>query len=197
MNDNSSPRLAEAEIVRGLRSGDVRAWEALCDQFGHRIWAFLVKLVGSDEPTVCDLFQDTFLAASKSGRNLDEAGTRLWNWLARIAHNLAAEHWRRVYRDRRQTAADPQIGQEFAESESESPFDGLVRDETVDAVRQILSEMSVDNAAVLVAKYGDGLAVAEIVASLGGTTEGVRSRIARARREFKARYERKFGKDKE
>ncbi len=193
MNDNSSRRLDEAEIVRGLRAGDPRAWDALCDQFGHRIWAFLVKLVGNDEPTVCDLFQDTFLAASKSGRNLDEHATRLWNWLARISHNLAAEHWRRVYRDRRLRATDESIGHELAESEDENPFGGLIRNETVDAVRQILSEMSGDNATVLVAKYVDGQSIAEIVESNGGTTEGVRSRLARARRDFKARYEMKFG----
>ena len=63
---------------------DTAAWDALCDQFGKRVWAFLVRLVGTDESAVADLFQETFLAAAKSGRNLNSQGTRLWSWLAQI-----------------------------------------------------------------------------------------------------------------
>lgn len=189
MNDNASPSLAEAETVRGLRNGDVRAWNALCEQFGHRVWAFLVKLVGDDEPTVSDLFQDTFLAASKSGRNLNAESTRLWNWLARIAHNLVAEHWRRVYRERRAVSAVLKTSS-TPNANFESADDLLIRDETVETVRQVLSQMATDHAEVLVAKYVDGQSIAAIVQSLGGTTESVRSRLARARRDFKTRFER-------
>jgi RNA polymerase sigma factor (sigma-70 family) len=195
VTEDSSRHLTEAEIVRGLRNGDAVAWDALCDQFGNRIWAFLVRLVGGEESVVCDLFQDTFLAASKSGLNLDAEGTRLWNWLARIAHNLAAEHWRRVYRDRRFSGATAS-----AESTAEStgfgdPVELMFRAETIEAVRNVLAEMSADHVTVLLAKYVDGQSVATIVDESGGTTEAVRSRLARARRDFKSRFELLNSKD--
>jgi RNA polymerase sigma-70 factor (ECF subfamily) len=47
--------------------------------------------------------------------------------------------------------------------------------------------MSPDHAVLLEAKYIDELSVADIVETFGGTTESVRSRLARARREFSER----------
>ena len=189
MIEQTSRHLDEAEIVRGLRNGDAVAWDALCDRFGKRIWAFLVRLVGGEESVVCDLFQDTFLAASKSGLNLDAEGTRLWNWLARIAHNLAAEHWRRVYRDRRYLDSTASADATAEPTGFGDPVELMFRAETNDAVRSVLAEMSADHVSVLLAKYVDGQSVATIVDELGGTTEAVRSRLARARRDFKSRFE--------
>lgn len=190
MTDETAPHLTEADIVRGLRNGDFAAWDALCDQFGKRIWGFLVRLVGDDEAACSDLFQETFLAASKSGLNLDAEGTRLWSWLARIAQNLAAEHWRRVFRDRRFTNPDAEADDTPERGGFGDPLEPLFQTETADAVQRVLSDMASDHVTVLVAKYMEGLSVAEIVADIGGTVEGVRSRLARAKRDFRARFER-------
>ncbi|MEO1994654.1 MAG: sigma factor-like helix-turn-helix DNA-binding protein, partial [Planctomycetaceae bacterium] len=62
--------------------------------------------------------------------------------------------------------------------------------ETVAAIRHLLAQLSSEQVAILTAKYLDGLSVAEIVSAMGGTIESVRSRLARARREFRERYER-------
>ena len=190
MTDDSSQHLDEAEIVRGLRNGDAVAWDALCDQFGNRIWAYLVRLVGAEESVVCDLFQDTFLAASKSGLKLDAEGARLWNWLAQIAHNLAADHWRRVYRDRRLSDSTSSADSTAEPTGFGDPVERMFRGETINAVRSVLAEMSGDHVSVLVAKYVDGQSIATIVSEVGGTTESVRSKLARARRDFKSRFER-------
>jgi RNA polymerase sigma-70 factor, ECF subfamily len=187
--DDSRPH-RDQQIISGLRSGDVNAWNALCDQFGDRVWRFLVRLVGPDEAVVGDLFQETFLAAAKSGRNLSANTTRLWNWLARIAHNLSADYWRAVYRDRRLLRAEPNQELITEPTGFGDPVELMFRGETVDAVRSVLAEMSSDHVAVLVAKYVDGESVVEIVDELGGTVEGIRSRLARARREFKSKFER-------
>ena len=190
MTDDSNPFLSEAEIVGGLRKGDAAAWDALCDQFGERIWAFLVRLVGRDESVVCDLFQETFLAASRSGLNLDNERTRLWNWLARIAHNLAAEHWRRVFRDRQFCDRSVDADSMAEPTAFGDPVEQLFRGETVDAVRSVLADMTGDHVAVLMAKYVDRQSVATIVEQLGGTIESIRSRLSRARSDFKERFER-------
>ncbi|MDA1015672.1 MAG: sigma-70 family RNA polymerase sigma factor [Planctomycetota bacterium] len=181
--------LSEAEIVLGLRSGCPVAWDALCDRFGNRVWAFLVRLVGANEDVVGDLFQETFLAAFRSGRNLRVEGTRLWSWLAQITHNLAADHWRLVYRDRRYGRLPTEAREAFA-TDLEDPVARVFQGETVAAVRGVLAGMASDAVAVLVAKYVDGHSVARIVEEFGGTTESVRSRIARARRDFKSRFDR-------
>ena len=194
MNQDDQP-LAEQDIVRGLQLGDPAAWDALCDQFAGRVWAFVIRLVGADESAVSDVFQDTFLAASKAGRNLHQKDNRLWAWLAQIAHNQAANHWRRVYRDRPDSTVEgmsTEAGAARMGSELD-PVELLARRETVDAVRRVLAEMSGDYVAVLTAKYLDGHSVSQMVSELGGTTEAVRSRLARARREFKLKFERMEG----
>ena len=175
----------EREIVLGLRSEDPSAWHALCDQFGDRIWTFIVRLVGNDESVVCDVFQETFLAASRSGRNLDAEHTKLWAWLSRIAHNQVANYWRQVYRNPQRleppdVPADPILG-------PETVFSGK---EMAELVRRVLAEMGSDYVTLLTAKYINDQSVAQIVNENGGTTESVRSRLARARRDFKLRFER-------
>ena len=71
-----------------------------------------------------------------------------------------------------------------------SPVDvALQRSDTVQAVRGLLAEMNADHVAMLTAKYLDGLTVPQMVEVMGGTNESLRSRLARARRDFRQRYE--------
>jgi len=176
--------LTEAEIVDGLRRGSRIAWAALCEQFGPRIWRFIARLVGPDETAARDVYQETFLAVAKSGRQIS-TGTKLWPWLAAIGHNQSALHWRNRSLDRRKLADSKPAS---ANSDPE-PLDRLIQQEQAEIVREILAEMTAEAVAVLTGKYLDGLSVDELVLQLGGSHESVRSRLARARREFRKRYE--------
>lgn len=169
--------LTEAEIVRGLRQGETRAWQALCDQYSRRVWRYVARLAGQDQSLVADTYQETLLAVARSGRNLSDS-SRLWPWLAAIAHNQVALHWRKVSRRRTEALAVEPV------AIGPSPEDGLLQKENSELVRSVLLEMSPDDAVLLEAKYIDGQTVAEIVTAFGGTLESVRSRLARARREF-------------
>lgn len=180
-----SDTLADAKIVHGLRNGDRWAWEALHRQFGPRVWKYVARLVGGDEEAIADVFQETMLAIARSGRTI-VADTRLWPWLAVIGHNQAALYWRKSYRARRVVSS-----REFIELAFEDdPLDRLLQSETVDLVRCLLSEMNADAVSLLLGKYLDGLSILELVNLMGGTEESVRSRLARARGEFRSRYER-------
>jgi len=174
--------LTESEIVVGLQAGDRHAWDALCQQYSRSVWTYVARLIGRDANNTADVFQETLMAVARSGRSLRD-DTRLWPWLATIAHNQVALHWRRHQQRGRETL--------IAEPIDDSPPDEpLQRQETNADVRQTLSEMNTDYAALLEAKYIDELTVAEIVERFGGTTESVRSRLARARREFSERMNR-------
>ncbi|MAD80649.1 MAG: RNA polymerase subunit sigma-24 [Planctomycetaceae bacterium] len=175
----------DADIVRGLRAGDRDAWGALCQKYGERLWRFVARLVGSDEDVVADVFQETLMAVAKSGRAI-RSDTTLWPWLSRIGHNQAALSWRKRYRDR--PAGDGAM--DSLTSADGDPVASLTRMETVESVRALLSEMNADHVALLTAKYLDGLTVPQILDVFGGTTESVRSSLARARRDFRERYDR-------
>lgn len=175
----------DTDIVLGLRAGDRDAWNALCREYGERLWRHVARLIGSDENAVADVFQETFMAVAQSGRTI-HAETRLWPWLSRIGHNQAALFWRKRYREK---LSEPEAVEALASVDGD-PVAALAQMETVESVRVILAEMNSDHVALLTAKYLDGLTVSEILKAFGGTTEGVRSSLARARRDFRRRYDR-------
>ena len=176
--------LTDAAIVRGLRAGDRSAWEALCDQYSARVWRYVARLIG-DTDAVADVYQETMLAVAKSGRSLTE-NAKLWAWLAAIGHNQTALYWRKRYRHRTSS-----LGCAEVESTSfDDPAEAFSRAETITTVRCLLAEMNSDHATLLAAKYLDDMSVPQIVDEWGETREAIRSRLARARQDFRKRYER-------
>ena len=174
----------QREIVAGLREGSRDAWNALCQQYSSRVWCYVARLIGSDQQAVADCYQETLLAVAKAGRTI-AAETHLWSWLATIAHNQAALYWRKQY----QTTTEAVPLDSLANRRAMQPADLMAQGELVTAVRKLLAEMQPDQVALLTAKYLDGQSIAHMVEQFGGTTEAMRSRLARARREFRRRYE--------
>jgi RNA polymerase sigma-70 factor (ECF subfamily) len=58
-----------------------------------------------------------------------------------------------------------------------------------DFVRAVLAELSADYAALLTAKYLDDRTLADLAGEFGGSVEATKSKLARARREFRAKFE--------
>jgi RNA polymerase sigma-70 factor (ECF subfamily) len=187
----------ENVIILGLQRGDQDAWTTLCEMYSRRVWRYVSRLVGRDNEEVADVFQETMLAVAKAGRNLRADDTKLWAWLAKIAHNQAALHWRKIYRERAREGHPPlhsaspgNAALENASVEKNSdPAQLADRAESIRVVRYVLAQMPSDYVVVLVGKYMDGLSVSEIVATVGGSSESVRSRLARARRDFRERFD--------
>lgn len=180
-----SDTLADAKIVQGLRDGDRWAWDALCGEYSPRVWKYVARLVGRDQDAIADVFQETMLAIAKAGRSIVPE-TKLWPWLAAIGHNQAALYWRKSYRSRHV----PLMNEFLEHGFEDSPLERLLQSETVDLVRSLLAEMNAEAVSLLLGKYLDGLSVLDLVEVLGGTEESIRSRLARARKEFRSRYER-------
>ncbi len=177
--------LDDADIVSGLRAGDRDAWGALCQKYGERLWRYVARLVGSDEDGVADVFQETLMAVARSGRTI-RSDTTIWPWLCRIGHNQAALSWRKRYRER---PTEHEAVKTLTAGDGD-PVASLTQLETVESVRGLLTEMNSDHVALLTAKYIDGLTVPQILDAFGGTIEGIRSSLARARRDFRERYDR-------
>jgi RNA polymerase sigma-70 factor (ECF subfamily) len=64
------------------------------------------------------------------------------------------------------------------------------RREMADLVRATLASLSSDYATMLAAKYLDEQSLDAIAAQHGGSVDAVKSKLARARREFRLRFER-------
>ncbi len=172
--------------VAGLQTGRPEAWGALCEAYSEPLWRYVARRLGANQDAVADAVQETLLSAARSASNFDPAKGTVWAWLTGIAHNQVALYWRKLAA-RRVDPAEPHF--DDSPGGGASPEDGLLSEDSVEQVRRILAELSPDYASCLVAKYNEGLTVEEMVEQFGGTVEGMRSRLARARREFKKRYE--------
>lgn len=182
----------EQAVFRGLRSGDRDAWTALYDRYSEDVWRYVARLVGPDAAAVADVVQEVFLAAAKGARRFHPDRGTPWAWLAGIAHHQTAAWWRQRGRAARLHAL-LESGQADLRRllDSAGPVDDLLqRRELVDLVRFVLAELPPDYAMLLTAKYQDEQSLEDLARQQGGTTESVKSKLARARREFKSKFER-------
>lgn len=161
-------------------------WRTLYEKYSVDVWRYVANIIGSDADAVGDAVQETFMAAARAFDQFDPARGTALGWLIGIAHREVAKHWRRVARNRVNPSGPP-VEETLTADQVAS------RSETVEIVCRVLAELPADSAALLTGKYCEELTVAELVEQFGGTVESVRSKLARARRDFKAKYERASG----
>lgn len=183
---------AQATVIDGLRTGDRTAWSALYEGYSADIWRYVARLVGPEKTVAADVVQETFLAAARTARQFDRARGTLWNWLTGIAHHQIAAHWRQAGRQQRLQALlesqAPVLSRWLAVTEAAE--ESWARQELADAVRNVLADLPSDYTALLTGKYLDDRSLDELASDLGGTVEAIKSRLARARREFRTQMER-------
>jgi RNA polymerase sigma-70 factor (ECF subfamily) len=177
-------------VISGLRHGDRDAWTALYDRYSVAVWRYVARLVGSPN-SVADVVQETFLAAARSARNFDPQRGSLASWLNGIAHHQAALYWRQHSRSERlRKLAEAGAAELRHWLDGTEPIeDEWNRRELADLVRGVLAEVSADYAALLSAKYFEGQSLETIAQATGGSIDAVKSKLARARREFRAKFE--------
>lgn len=178
-------------VIRGLRDGSRDAWTALYDAYSADVWRYVGRLIGGRTDEVGDVVQETFLAAARGAKQFDASRGSLWSWLAGIAHHQAAAHWRRSER-----MARVRVLVETGAIELRPWWDDAAamdelweQSEQAELVRGVLSELPADYAALLTAKYLDGQSVDELARRFGGSVEATKSKLARARREFREKFE--------
>ncbi len=178
-------------VICGLRLGDRDAWSALYDGYSADIWRYVARLVGAEATAVADIVQETFLAAARSARQFDPQRGTLWAWLSGIAHHQSALYWRQINKVQRLKELVEARADELRRwlETSEAADEPWARLELADAVRGVLADLPADYAALLTAKYLDERTLDELSRESGGTVDAIKSKLARARREFRARME--------
>jgi RNA polymerase sigma-70 factor (ECF subfamily) len=178
-------------VIRGLREGNRDAWAALYDRYSVDIWRYVARLLGANASAIGDVVQETFMDAARSAHRFDSSRGVLWSWLVGIAHHRASAHWRQANRHARWKqlveSGKLDVRQLFdGQLQAQAAFEAT---ETADLVRAVLAELPADYAAMLTAKYLDDQSLAEMAVQFGGSAEAIKSRLARARQEFRAKFE--------
>ena len=188
--------LEQLDVGSRLRAGDREAWAALYEHYSVAVWNLTARLIGTDSAGVADVVQDIFLAAAGAARRFDPEQGTLWSWLTGIVHRQTSNYWRKAERANRwKTLAESRkidvVGLLFGESTTEMED----HHDVADLVRRVLAELSVDYAMLLTSKYLDESSLEVLATQSGSSVEATKSRLARARREFRAAFELLVGSD--
>jgi RNA polymerase sigma-70 factor (ECF subfamily) len=144
---------------------------------------------------VADVVQETFIEAAQSAASFDSTRGTLWTWLVGIAHHRVAAHWRQAARTAKlrklaELRADEIRHWLDAAETTGQPWKQQELAEFAELVRATLAELPADYAALLTAKYIDERELADLSEQTGSSIDAVKSKLARARREFRTRFER-------
>jgi RNA polymerase sigma factor (sigma-70 family) len=90
-----SIEMTDQQMIKRYLAGNHSALQELIEKYQSRVYGYLLMLV-KDRHLADDLFQDTFVKAIHKIRegSYNEEGKFL-QWIMRIAHNLAIDHFRR------------------------------------------------------------------------------------------------------
>jgi RNA polymerase sigma factor (sigma-70 family) len=169
------------------------AMDELLRRYGQRVRA-CARQMAADRGEVEDLVQETLLRMVSSLAHF-EGHSAFATWLYRLAHNTCVDSFRRDSRQRaHRTGKDDQriLEQFLADDQSEhwgDPEAQLEHDLASCYVGWLLSKLGPQNRRVVELRLLDGRSTEEVAQILGTTTDGVKSRLRRARSQLRAAIE--------
>ena len=176
-------------LVEACRAGRTEAFGVLVERYQRRLYATVLRLVGSAEDAE-DILQDAFVRAFEK-LNQFQGESSFYTWIYRIAVNLALSGHRRrrvraAWRPGRRgaTARGRHALDESADADPATPLERAERERIVAAA---LNRLGPEHRAVVVLKDFDGRRYEEISAILDIPVGTVRSRLHRARCELRDR----------
>jgi RNA polymerase sigma-70 factor (ECF subfamily) len=184
----------DADLVRQFNAGDEGAFTTIMQRHRHRIFNLTVGLL-HDRADAEEITQDTFIRAHRGLANF-RCESSLATWLYRIAVNLARNRYWYFHRRRRHDmlSLEHEIG-----PDGSGTFSDLIADPDQDPARQTatgefaalieacLGQLDARHREILVLRNALNRSYGEIAATLGLNIGTVKSRLARARENLRAR----------
>lgn len=174
------------ELARGLRQGDVRAFDRIYARYHARLYSFLLRLCGRRD-TAEDLAQEAWMKLAKAAPTMRE-DTRLRPFLFTIARNAFLSHrrWSMLDLSRLVTVGLDTI---TAISGAPTPDEEHEHARAVADLEVALAALPLASREVLLLVGVEGLAHEEVATILGITPEATRQRLSRARAQLAEKLE--------
>jgi len=162
-------------LVMDCQSGNVEALDMLVSRWQKRLWTYAYRLIGDSE-AAWDITQESWLGIVRGIRKLTDPA-RFGPWCYRIVSNKANDWIRRRQTDRQSTQENQ------AEKE---PKDGdCEKLDMAGDLGAILRRLPANHREILMLYYIEQLSVGEIAIVLKVPKGTVKSRLYKAREEFK------------
>lgn len=176
-------------LIERCRQGDLSAFETLFRKYQTYVYNISLGIMCNPEDA-CDVTQEAFL---KLHRRLDgfRGDATFSTWLYRVTVNLCITELRKKSRGRVEFLDEIRHEEDsrIQEDMSPSPDDCLQLDEQRAQVRRAIRALPPDYRAIMVLRHFQHMAYDEIAEVLGLTLSQVKTRLFRARKMFKIRYE--------
>ena len=157
-----SKNIADSVLVNNYIHGNEKSLEILIIRHKQRIFGFILSKV-LDREIAEDIFQDTFIKVINTlkRRAYNEEGKFL-PWVMRIAHNLIIDHFRRNKRIPKFNNTDEfdiftVISDDVLNVEKQ-----LIKNQILEDVRDLISELPVDQKEVLLMRMYKDMSFKEI-----------------------------------
>jgi RNA polymerase sigma-70 factor (ECF subfamily) len=168
----------ELRLVRAMAQRDRSAWDDMYGRHVADVFALVYHLVGRDRQAAEDLNQEVWLLAIEQIDRFDAKRGNFRDWLLGIARHRAFRHHRR--------AAVPTVDSRPDRLANDLPPPELLEGrERANVVRAALVCLHDGSRNVLLAKYAEGLSVAQIAAQSGRSAKAVESLLSRARNQLR------------
>jgi len=158
-----------------VHKGDERAFNELYHRYAKRMLFFFYTRLYQDEQKAQDCLQDLFIKVLDKLETFDRS-KRFSSWMYAIASNMCKNEYRNKERrwaeDQNVDLAQLVDAKMFGDFESQSD-----KELFVDALHQLLSEMSDDNRMIFLLRHQDGLTVPEISEIVGRPEGTVKSKL--------------------
>jgi RNA polymerase sigma-70 factor (ECF subfamily) len=177
-----APLQSDEQLLQLMLGGDAQAFEALYDRRQGGIYRYALRMSGS--PTIAeDVTQEVFLSLMRDHSGYQESRGTVKSYLYGMArHRL----FRRLERERSLvslTGSDNETAETvYAQLRgTNDPFGELLRNETIDVVRQAILSLPENFREVVVLCYLQEMNYADAAAVIECPIGTVRSRLSRAR----------------
>ncbi len=176
----------ETALVRRLVAMDEQAWAAFCRECSPPLLRFVQLSFRCGPEQAEEVVQMTFVRCVRSIGTFDSAKGRLLGWLKVVARNEAHTCLRPSGRPALDDPSGHAAGWLMERIDrSPLPDEALARQDVQLLVAETLALMNGRQRDVLVAKYVEGLKVAEIAARMNASEKAVESLLSRARESFR------------
>jgi len=174
----------ERQLIARARAGNTAAFDALAVDYAPRVYRLAVRMLGDAEEAE-EALQETMLRAYRSlGKFRGEAAFS--TWLYAITARVC------LTRKRAAKLRPEQVPYEELRIATCDTAEQMLRREAGDRVQRALNALPPRDRLLMVLRFVEELSHEEIARVMGWSVENSRTRLLRAKRAFRERYEKEM-----
>lgn len=175
----------EQQLVAAILRKDRKATAEFVSRYADSIYGYVRHRLAPRADLVEDVVQDVFLAALNSLTSF-RGNSMLRTWLLGIARHKVESY----YREQLRTPDPLGDGEDMEPTAEAPPIDDVIDRERMEArTHRILQELPESYSLVLLWRYWEGRSARDMASATGRTEKAVERLLARARTQFRERWE--------